>query len=45
VDPTGTITSAAGTVTVPVVVNPDFGRGIYPSSRGRTIRIGFRVGA
>ncbi|MEX2048871.1 MAG: carboxypeptidase-like regulatory domain-containing protein [Gemmatimonadota bacterium] len=45
VDPTGAITSSAGTVTVPVVVNPDFGRVIYRSSRGRMIRIGFRVGA
>jgi hypothetical protein len=44
VDPTGSITTAGSTVTVPVVMNPDFGRVLYPSSRGRMIRIGFRIG-
>ena len=44
VDPTGTLTSAGGTVTVPVNANPDFGKILYPSSRGRMIRIGFRIG-
>lgn len=46
VDPAGSIaTSADGsTVTVPVSVNPDFGRVLYPSSRGRIVRIGLRLG-
>lgn len=44
VDPAGTITSGGGTVTIPFMVNPDFGDVIYPTSRGRMIRIGFRIG-
>ena len=44
VDPTGTLTNAGGTVTIPVIANPDFGKVLYPSSRGRMIRIGFRIG-
>lgn len=45
VDPTGTVTTAGRTVTVPVTANPDFGRVIYPSSRGRMLRIGLRLGS
>jgi len=44
VDPTGTLTSSGGTVTIPVIVNPDFGKVVYPSSRGRMLRIGLRIG-
>jgi len=46
VDPAGSITTSSGgaTVTVPFVVNPDFGRVLYPTSRGRMLRIGFRIG-
>jgi hypothetical protein len=46
VDETGSIdTSPDGaTVTIPVVVNPDFGEVLYPSSRGRMLRIGVRIG-
>lgn len=45
VDPAGAIATSGSTVTVPVLVNPDFGRVIYPSSMGRILRIGLRVGA
>jgi hypothetical protein len=44
VDPTGTISTGGGTVIVPVIANPDFGKVVYPASRGRMIRIGFRIG-
>ncbi|MDH3206950.1 MAG: carboxypeptidase-like regulatory domain-containing protein [Gemmatimonadota bacterium] len=44
VDPTGSITTSSGVVTIPFVLNPDFGRVIYPSTRGRMVRIGFRIG-
>jgi len=44
VDPAGSITTGGGTVTVPVLINPDFGKVIYPSSRGRMLRIGLRIG-
>jgi hypothetical protein len=44
VDPSGTLTSASGTVAVPVIANPDFGKVRHPSSRGRMLRIGFRIG-
>jgi len=27
-----------------VLINPDFGKVIYPSSRGRMLRIGLRIG-
>ncbi len=46
VDPTGAITTATdGTVTLPTTINPDFGSVIYPTSMGRMIRVGFRIGA
>lgn len=46
VDPTGAITTETdGTITLPTVVNPDFGSVIYPTSMGRMIRVGFRIGA
>ncbi len=45
VDPAGTLTTAPdGTVTVPVTINPNFGHILYPSTRGRMIRVGFRIG-
>jgi hypothetical protein len=46
VDPDASIvTSPDGTVvTIPFTVNPDFGRILYPTSRGRMIRVGFRIG-
>jgi hypothetical protein len=45
VDPSGSITSAPdGTVTIPFVVNPDFGRVLYQTGRGRMLRVGFRIG-
>ena len=46
VDPTGTITVSpdGSTVTLPLLVNPQFGSVVYPASRGRMIRIGVRVG-
>jgi hypothetical protein len=43
VDPTASITTSPGSVSIPVMANPDFGRVIYPSSRGRQLRIGFVV--
>ncbi|HET9947391.1 MAG TPA: carboxypeptidase-like regulatory domain-containing protein [Longimicrobiales bacterium] len=47
VDPAGTLTTSpdGSAVTVPVTVNPDFGRVLYPASRGRQLRVGFRIGA
>jgi hypothetical protein len=47
VDPGGSITTSSdgSTVTIPVSVNPSFGEVVYPSTRGRTLRIGLRVGA
>jgi hypothetical protein len=46
VDPAGTIaTGPGGVVTIPVVANPDFGRVLYPLTRGRMLRVGFRIGA
>lgn len=46
VDPAGTITTSpdGDTVTVPVVVNPGFGEILHPSSRGRMVRFGVRIG-
>lgn len=44
VDPTGAITTSGSTVTIPFVVNPDFGSILYPASRGRMLRIGVRIG-
>lgn len=44
VDPAGTITSSGGTVTVPVMANPGFGEVLYPSTRGRVLRVGVRIG-
>lgn len=44
VDPTGTLATSPGSVTLPLIVNPDFGRVLYPSTRGRQLRIGFRIG-
>ena len=44
VDPAGTITTSPGSVAIPLMLNPDFGRVIYPSTRGRQLRIGFRIG-
>jgi hypothetical protein len=44
VDPSGTITSAGGVVTIPLLANPDFGSLMYSSSRGRMLRVGLRIG-
>lgn len=46
VDPAGSITTSpdGSTVTIPTVINPDFGSVLYPSTRGRMLRIGVRVG-
>lgn len=46
VDPDAPIsTSSDGTVTIPTLVNPDFGEVVFPDSPGRILRIGFRIGA
>ncbi len=46
VDPNGSIvTSSSGeTLTVPLTVNPDFGKVIVPTGLGRVVRIGLRIG-
>jgi hypothetical protein len=44
VDPSGTITSAGGVVTIPLTANPDFGSLLYSTSRGRMLRVGLRIG-
>ena len=44
VDPSGAITTDGSTVTIPVEVNPSFGQVLYPSSRGRMLRVGVRIG-
>jgi hypothetical protein len=44
VDPSGSITSTGGVVTIPLTANPEFGSVLYPSSRGRMLRVGLRIG-
>jgi hypothetical protein len=46
VDPSAPLTQSnnGGTVSVPVIVNPDFGRVLVPGTRGRILRVGFRIG-
>jgi hypothetical protein len=46
VDPTGTITTSpdGSTITIPTTVNPGFGDVLYPTSRGRMLRVGVRIG-
>ncbi len=46
VDPNGSITTSSdgGTMTVPLSVNPDFGKILVPTGLGRVIRIGLRIG-
>jgi hypothetical protein len=46
VDPAGTLTTSpdGSRVTIPVTVNPDFGQVLYPSTRGRMLRVGLRIG-
>lgn len=46
VDPAGSIATSpdGSTITVPFVVNPGFGSVLYPSSRGRMLRVGVRIG-
>jgi hypothetical protein len=44
VDRTGTITSAAGLTTVPLVVNPNFGALLADRSPGPLFRVGLRIG-
>jgi len=46
VDPTGSITTSpdGSTVTIPTTINAGFGEVLYPSSRGRMLRIGVRIG-
>ena len=46
VDPTASITTSpdGSTVTIPTIVNEGFGNVLYPSTRGRMLRIGVRIG-
>ncbi len=46
VDPDGTITTSpdGSTVTIPTLVNANFGQVLYPTSRGRMLRVGLRIG-
>jgi len=44
VDPSTPLTNTGGTISVPVIVNPDFGGVLIPGTRGRIIRVGFRIG-
>jgi len=44
VDPNGSITSTGGVVTIPLMANSGFGSVLYPSSRGRMLRVGLRIG-
>jgi hypothetical protein len=46
VDPAQPIQRSADgtTVTVPVSVNPDFGKVVIPATRGRILRVGLRIG-
>jgi hypothetical protein len=44
VDPSGTISSSGGVVTIPVTGNADFGSLLYSTSRGRMLRVGLRIG-
>ena len=46
VDPSGGITTSpdGSTITIPFIVNPGFGEVLYPSTRGRMLRIGLRIG-
>ena len=45
VDPEGSISRdpVTGVVTIPLVVNPDFGKPVTRYSPGRTVRVGVRV--
>lgn len=46
VDPDAPLsTPSDGTVTIPTLVNPDFGEVLFPDSPGRILRIGLRIGA
>jgi hypothetical protein len=46
VDPNAPLTTSAdgSTVTIPFMVNQDFGQTLYPNTRGRMLRIGMRIG-
>jgi hypothetical protein len=46
-DASGTVTTdpVTGDVTVPLVVNPDFGKPVHSTSTGRFIRFGVKVGS
>jgi hypothetical protein len=44
VDPSATITGGTGTISVPVIANPGFGQVLYPTTPGRMLRIGLRIG-
>ena len=46
VDANGSMTTSADglTVTIPMAVNPGFGDVLYPSTRGRMLRIGLKIG-
>jgi hypothetical protein len=46
VAPAATLTTSpdGSRVTIPVTVNPDFGQVLYPSTRGRMLRVGLRIG-
>ncbi|MDZ7781351.1 MAG: carboxypeptidase-like regulatory domain-containing protein [Gemmatimonadota bacterium] len=46
VDPDADLTVSGGgeRVTIPLELNPDFGRVVVPTSRGRMLRVGLRIG-
>ena len=44
VDRTGSVSTAAGTTTVPLLVNPNFGELLAERSPGMLFRVGLRIG-
>ena len=44
VDPAGTVSTAGGMTTVPLMVNPDFGKPLRRTGFGRMLRVGVRIG-
>ncbi len=45
VDPSKPLQRSGGTVTIPVTVNPDFGKVVLPFTRGRILSVGLSIGA
>lgn len=43
VDPAGSLARGAGTVTLPLLANPNFGRPLADAAPGRILRLGFRI--